>query len=345
MLLLLLPAAVAGEPHDTDRLADWDFEVHATLGAQWVAWVGDDSDLARYDAFPTEQVRGAQSALDAHFFGPAGAYGTIRVEEGIFHAGGLEAGEAWLGLRQESGWIAAWVGRNDLVVTRDRSRESEDLVFSVRPLVSRTILPLHVDGAALDLAWPDRVSARAGVAYGTRNADAPTWYGRLAVHPLGPLPHRQDERVDGFVFQVAGAALRTDSEGLGRSTVLSSDVELRLGPAELAAEWVRHDLDEQRREELLAEAGSALFPLFDGDVHAQARVSRATGLADGEDARWLPAARVTWRSADARVNVYAEALLSREQGSAADADEAVVVLDDSIERANDSVAVGALLRW
>jgi hypothetical protein len=346
LLALLAMPALAGDGHGLHHeVDDWAFDLHAALGAQWVARVGDDSDLARYDAFPTAQVRGAQSALDAHFSGPAGAWGTVRVEEGIFHAGGLEAGEAWIGLRETGGWIGAWIGRNDLVVTRDRSREAEDLTFSVRPVVSRTLLPQHVDGAALDLAWPERVSARAGVAYATRNADAPTWYGRLSVHPLGPVPDREDARVDGFRFRLGAGGLRMDSEGLGRSTVLAGDLELRWGPVELAGEWVRHDLDDRRREELLAEAGAALFPVGGGDVHAQARVSRATGLVDGEDARWLPAGRVTWRGAASRVNVYVEALLSREQGRAAADDEAVVVLDDSIERANDSLALGALLRW
>jgi hypothetical protein len=53
---------------------------------------------------------------------------------------------------------------------------------------------------------------------------------------------------------------------------------------------------------------------------------------------------VALRLYDRHVEAYVEGLHSLEVGVAASADEDVVVLDDSIDRANDSLALGLLLR-
>ena len=67
---------------------------------------------------------------------PTSTFAEIRVEEGIFHAGALEAGEALVGWSPRNE-LVLWIGRTDVPVTLDRIREPEDDALSIRPVVSR----------------------------------------------------------------------------------------------------------------------------------------------------------------------------------------------------------------
>ena len=121
------------------------------LGAQALVYVGDASDVTRYDPVATETVRVVPAAVSVTVTRPLGgvdAWAALRMEEGTVHAGGLEAAEARVGVTR-GGWLGAWVGRADLPLSFDREYEAEDLTFSVRPLLSRAVLPLHATGAGL----------------------------------------------------------------------------------------------------------------------------------------------------------------------------------------------------
>jgi hypothetical protein len=63
----------------------------------------------------------------------------------------------------------------------------------------------------------------------------------------------------------------------------------------------------------------------------------------GEDRRRLGALRLSWFVNGEQVEIFAEGQLSSEQGSAA-AGQDVLVLDDSIERDNHLLSIGAVLR-
>ncbi|MCB9763419.1 MAG: hypothetical protein H6739_26870 [Alphaproteobacteria bacterium] len=341
-LLLLVSTSRAEPPQDpSDRPFTLSWE--AALGAQWVAWVGDESAIARLDPIPTESVRIVQSALGIEITGPLNSYAALRVEEGLVHAGGLESAEALVGIQSSNRVFGAWVGRNDLEVSRDRDYEPEQLIHSVRPVLSRVTLPIHAGAAAVSAAWPERASLEAGVAYPSLTADAPYVRARVRLHPLGTMPEAQDGYAEGVRFQLGGAALWHPSPSLGTSLWTDADAELRWRWWMLSAGWIRFD-GPQLSQELLAELGGRLFGVRRADLYAYGRVERATGLEDGEDARWLGAGRLCWRAAEGRVRVYTELTMSREQGTAP-ADGDVVVLDPSIERRNGTAALGLQLHW
>lgn len=327
----------------------WRPAVHASLGAQWMFWVGDDADLARFDAAPTEAVRMAQSAAELEAVGPGGVAATLRLEEGIFHAGGLEAAEAWVGLLGWEGRLGAWIGRNDLPVTRDRQRENDELVMSQRPVLSRTLWPIHPTGAGAGLAFADKVSVQGGASYTSLNADAPLWWVRADLTPLGSPPERQDQAVQGLCFLLGGGWLAQESESLGDTLLWTADLELRLGPAELSGAWVHHEVaragQRDQRGEWIATAGSRLFRVGSGDLHMQLRGERLINLLPGEDVRWLPMGRVALRLQEGLVQIYSEALLSWEEGTGLISGQDVIDSGRGIERDNHLVSAGMLVRW
>ena len=349
MLLLACLLIARVEAHDeypepTFRISRAEGQVHAALGARWTAAVQDDADLSSLDAVATPQVTLAQSALEVGLSSPVDPDGHVRVrallrvEEGIVHAGGLEAGEAWVGLDALGQVLAMQLGRDDLPVTRDRRTELEEQPHALRPALSRTALPVHADGAALTLSWPRLASAQGGLSWQSRTADAPMQWTRVDLSPLA--------RTEGpFSVELGGAALRHPSPSLGTSTLWVADGQLGLGPVRLAGGWQRFDRPTGLLQETLAEVGLDLRLVGLHHLAVDLRGERVVGLVDGEDARWLGTGRLAWRhAADPDVQGYVEALLSREQGSVAASDD-VLVFDDRIERRNDALALGLLTRW
>ena len=125
--------------------------------------------------------------------------------------------------------------------------------------------------------------------------------------------------------------------------LLSGDVELRAGSLLLAGSWVRIDQDEQRLEEWIGEVGAGFLSGPRGRLHAHLRYEAASGLERDEDLRRIGTARFAWQSADLRFTVYLEGSASREEGSVSES--GVVDLGRGIERANDTLALGGLMRW
>jgi len=337
-LYLLATAAHATEPVEV--------EVEAALGAQWVPLVGGEAALVRQDWIQLPGARLAQSVLALEVAGPLHTHAELRIEEGVFHAGGLEAAEAILGWAEPTGHGGLWVGRGDLPVTPDRRIEAEDHALSVRPVVSRAALPLHAGGVGADVAWPERASLAGGLAYASATTDAPYRWARAELTPLGPPTSRQDLPEDGLTLHLGGAVLSRVSDTVSDVWLTSADGALRWGPLLLGGGWVRARIDgstSQELEEVLAELGLRGPSWSWGSLGLFTRGERATGLEAGEEARLLGTARLSWLDPDARLTVYVEGTLSREQ--AAPASEGVVDLGRGIERPNDTLALGGLLRW
>lgn len=116
------------------------------LGVQAVPYVEQDADLLALDPVQNEGIRVIPAVLSATLRAPYGVEARLRVEEGQVHAGGLELAEAKLGMQHPIAGF--WLGRGDLPVSRDRELESEALLYSTRPPLSRTLLPLHANGKA-----------------------------------------------------------------------------------------------------------------------------------------------------------------------------------------------------
>ena len=330
---LLLGTALADEV---------EFEMSGALGAQWTPIVGDESELARGDWTQLPGVRMAQSALEVEIEGPQGTFAEVRVEEGIFHLGALEAGEAVIGWAPSDSAVV-WVGRSDVLLTLDRIREAEDHALSIRPVISRTLLPLHMGGVGLEFAGADWSRLRGGLTYATASVDAPYRWVRADIHPFGASPSRRDAVVETPIVSVGGSVLQRSSESLGELLFLSGDLEIRMGSVLIAAAWVRADQDEERMEEWIGELGAGLLSGDWGRMHSHLRYERATGLETGEDWRHIGTGRIAWSSVDARFTSYVEAFVSRESGAVTDG--GVVDLGRGIERANDSVSIGGLMRW
>ena len=333
MPLLLLGSAFAN---------DVEVEASATLGAQWIGLVGEDAALARLDWIQLPGVRMAQSALEVEVSGPQGTFAEIRVEEGIFHAGALEAGEALVGWSPKEE-LVLWIGRTDVPVTLDRVREPEDDALSIRPIVSRILLPLHVGGVGMDLAWSEWAQIRGGISYATASVDRPYGWVRADIHPLGPVPARRDEPVDSTVFSVGGSVLQRDSESLGWVRFTTGDVEWRSGPFLLSGAWVQTNQDGDITGSWIAELGMGLPPASWGRLHTHMRYESVTGLEPDEERRHIGTGRLSWQTTDLRFTGYLETSISRETGSVASED--VVDLGRGIERSNDTLTLGGLMRW
>lgn len=346
MIVALLAAEALAGPQGA--LGDTRWEVDAALGARWMVLVGDDADLTRYDPVANEGVAVSPLALEGELIHTSGLFSALRLEEGVVHAGAVEAAEAKVGWRAPQGWGELWGGRGDLPVTRDRRIEVEDNRFSVAPLLSRAALPSHAAGVGGGIAWPERAELNGGLAWTSTGADAPVTWGRLDLHPLGAVPEAELADRDRPAFNLGIGASRLDSQALGRSALLTADGELRLGSWQVAGGWTRWTSDDgvtRARDGATAQVGGRALRLGAWGVYLAARVERVTGLEEGEDARWLGAARGSLAERDQRWEAYVEWLPSRELGTGVIDGEDVVVLGRGVERANDALSVGARARF
>lgn len=323
-------------------LAGWHAEFGAALGARGVVFVGDSADVVAFDPFATEGVGVFPAAVEARVE-RAWAFGELRLEEGTVHAGGIEAAAAFVGARVPGGWGELRAGRDDVRFTADRAIEPEDLLLSVRPALSRAWLPLHATGGSVTLAVPGRASLQAALAFSSFTSDAPYLLVRADLFPLGPLLERPSARVDGFRFDVGGSFAILDSEALGEQRGWTVDATLRYDVASLSVSWT----DIRSTGTFTggsAELGLTLLPRRAVRPLLAARLEYVTGLDSHEDARWIGGARLGATLLAGKLTVYAEGYLPREEGSASGGSDDVVVLDDSVERANDTLLVGAQLR-
>ncbi len=350
--ILLAASALAGAPGPQASVEAGPFRLsgEAALGARAWVWVGEDAETTRYDPVATEGVAVVPLALEGEARTARGLFALVRIEEGVIHAGAVEAAEARLGVEAPGGWGELWLGRGDLPVTRDRTREPEDLALGLSPVLSRATLPWHAAGAAGGLSWPERASLRAGLAYTAPSSDAPWLWSRLDLHPLGAPPADERLRVAAFTADLGAGLATLDSPSLGRTRMLSGDLELRWGPALLAGGYTRVDGEDAggaqtARAAWDLQAGAGVLDLGPTTLRVALRAERATGLEEGEDARWLGLGRLSLTDPDAAVEAFVEALLSREQGDGVSEGEDVVVLGRGVERANDAISVGLRMRW
>lgn len=340
--------AVAGPPDLV--LGNFEGWLGASLGIQWLARVGEEAEQTKLDPVLREGVRAVQGSLDLALRGPSWTLAHLRVEEGLVHAGGLEAAEAELGLREPEGGAWFIVGRGDLFVTWDRLREAEGLLFADRPGISRTLLPLHVNSVRAGAA-SERVGAvQAGLSWAAATSDAPYRWVRADVHPLGEPGLYQDSHVEGPRVRLGGTFLDLDSPTLGGRRLLGADGEVQLGHHTLGGGWQRWEESPLLgaatvRSGAQAFVGLQVLELGPHALRLDLQGERAAALVDGEEARLVGQARVAWQPLEAAFTGYVGARIQREQGSAVSPGEDVVDLGRGVERANDVVHLGFLARW
>lgn len=343
MLLWAVAVATAEEPPagPPPIALSWAF----TLGAQAMPLVGDEASTLLGDAVGSEGVRVVPLVGEVGARGPLSTFAVVRVEEGLFHAGALEASEARVGFVSSKGIGGLWVGRSDLLFSRDRDVEAEDQTFSLRPMLSRLALPLHMSGTGFALALPERITAEGGLAYATATADAPYRWGRLRVHPLGALPDRTDGFSEGLRVQLAGGLVDLQSEALGSERLWAADLTLTAGPLQVSG-GAQHEASagDDPRWSSVVEAGSRVLALPGGDLHLALRGERVVGFDVGDTPRWLGALRLAARDPSGRATLYGEYFLSREPGTGVAPGEDVVGLPGGAERDNDLLTVGLTLR-
>jgi hypothetical protein len=313
-------------------------DLEGALGVQAVPYVEADADLLALDPVNNEGIRVIPAALSATLRVPHGVEARLRVEEGQVHAGGLELAEARLGIQHPIAGF--WLGRGDLPVSRDRELESEGLLYSTRPLLSRVVLPLHANGVGGHLSWPGRLTAEAGAAWPALSSDAPWWWGRLRLHPLGELPEWEDKRSDTPVFQVAAGIAGMDSPTLGSSLLLDVDGSARLGPVGLDLGWLRRS-GAETVQEILVSASAVVLEKEKFCLGLGLRGERSWG--SETEQRWIGSSRLYGSWKPAFLTLYVEAYLPLEDGEAP-LQPGVVLLDRSLERANNWGAVGLLFR-
>ena len=337
LLALLLPGRAAA--------ADWEVHIKGALGAQGLVYVGDESDVVRYDPALRPTIRLVQSALELEVEAPFGLFAEIRLEDGLIHGGELEATEALIGWMSDPGYFGAWLGRGEVPWSRDRDMESEDHALSIRPTLSRVLVPIHANGFGLGGAWPDRLGLHVGASFRGTTADAPHLWARLRIHPVGALPAGAATPSQGPRFQLAAGVVHRPSESLGTLTLLAVDGTFRWGPLAVDVGWQRQFAPVER-DQWTWEVGSTIVPIPGGtDIHLHARLERVTALVEPEDARWTVAARLGWRALDRRLVVYVEMYLPLEQGDAVSSGEDVVDLGRGIERRNEVIAMGVQGRF
>lgn len=295
------------------------------LGARGLVWVGDEADLTRYDPVAAENVQVIPAALELEYQ-PADWFARVRVEEGLIHAGGLEAAEASVGWARP--WAEVALGRDDLPVSADREVETEELGFFFRPVLSRSVLPLHTTGVRASFAWPTRASLTTGLSWPTPTADAPYRWARASIGPLVGL-------------RLGGALLSLDSAATGRFTWIAADGAWSLGPVTVAGGW-NQAVDTQKRWQWQAELRGELFPERAQGGVIGARVEQVFGLEEQEDSRWLLTSRAGVRLRPEGVLLYVEAQHAAEVGTLP-VTPGVVVVEDGVARANDVVAVGLMI--
>ncbi len=313
-------------------------DLEGAIGVQAVPYVEQDADLLALDPVNNEGIRVIPAALSATLRAPYGVEARLRVEEGQVHAGGLELAEAKLGIQHPIAGF--WLGRGDLPVSRDRELESEGLLYSTRPLLSRALLPLHANGVGGYLSWPEQLTLEVGGAWPALSSDAPWWWGRLRLHPLGELPEREDLRPERPAFQVAAGIAGMDSPSLGRSLLVVVDGSARLGPVGLDLGWLRLS-GKQTVQEIVLSVSAVLLDKEPFSLGVGLREERSWG--QEAEQRWISSSRLygTWKPAF--LTLYVEAYLPIEDGEAP-AKPGVVLLDRSLERANNWGAVGLLFR-
>jgi len=343
LLLWAVAVATADEPTDGPPpiALSWAF----TLGAQAMPRVGDESSTLLGDAVSSEGVRVVPLVGEVGARGPLSTFAVVRVEDGLFQAGALEASEARVGFVSSKGIGGLWVGRSDLLFSRDRDVEAEDQTFSLRPMLSRLALPLHMSGTGFALAVPERITAEGGLAYATATADAPYRWGRLRVHPLGALPDRTDGFSEGLRVQLAGGLVDLQSEALGSERLWAADLTLTAGPLQVSG-GAQHEASagEDPRWSSVVEAGSRVLALPGGDLHLALRGERVVGFDVGDTPRWLGALRLAARDPSGRATIYGEYFLSREPGTGLAPGADGVGLPGGAERDNDLLTVGLTLR-
>jgi hypothetical protein len=323
-------------------VAGWHLEVGAALGARAAVYVGDDAALTRWDPVLSEGVGVFPAALEVGL-SRRWVFGELRVEEGVAHAGGLEAATALVGARVPEGWGEVRAGRGDVVFMADRAIEAEELLFSVRPVLSRVWLPQHATGVWVSGGWPGRVSAGVGAAWAAPTSDAPYLVGRLDVHPWGEIPEHAGAGGSTARARLGGAVARLDSEVLGRQLGWTVDGELCWRGVGLRGGWVWVDVGASvPMTEAWGEAEVHLLPNAPVAPMVGGRVERVTGLEVDEDVRWLAAGRLGASGWEHRAQVWVEAHFSREVGERTA--EGAVVLDGRVERPNDAILVGAAIR-
>ena len=93
----------------------------------------------------------------------------------------------------------------------------------------------------------------------------------------------------------------------------------------------------------IAELGMGLPRAGWGRLHTHMRYESVTGLEPDEERRHIGTGRLSWQTTDLRFTGYLETSISRETGSVASED--VVDLGLGIERSNDTLTLGGLMRW
>lgn len=331
-------------------LGEFEGWLGASLGVQWLAWVGDEAEQTKLDPVLREGIRAVQGSLDLALRGPSWTLAHLRVEEGLVHAGGLEAAEAELGLREPEGRGWFIVGRGDLFVSWDRLREAEGLLFVDRPGISRVYLPLHVDSVRAGGALERLGAVQAGLSWAAGSADAPYRWVRADLHPLGEPGPYQDSHVEGLRVRAGGAFLDLDSPTLGGRRLLSADGEVQLAHHTLGGGWQRWEESPLTgaaavRSGVQVFLGLQVLELGEHAVRLDLQGERAQALVDGEEARLVGQARVAWQPLEAAFTGYVGTRLQREEGSAVAPGEDLVDLGRGVERANDLVHLGFLARW
>lgn len=343
--LTLISAALAHPPDPalTAELGGLTAGMSGALGGRWTVLVGDQASVSTFDALLRPGVRAYPLALTASLQGPRGGYALLRIEEAVAHAGSLEAAEARLGFH--TGTVGGWIGNGDIPVTRDRDREMEDRHFMVSPVLSRILLPAHAPGVSASGEWPERVGMDLGLAWPTATSDAAYRWGRLRIHPLGEVSRDASSADDGVRIQVAAGALWQDSESLGELRLGTVDAELRFGHVGLAAGYMTTDGPTWTASEVLVSGWGRLLSVDAGDLSGQVRIEHAAGLIDGEDNRLIGTARLSVRPTDTLIDLFVEGMVSREQGDGVAEGEDVISLGRGIEHENDSLSLGARMRF
>jgi len=343
--LALISAALAHPPDPalTAEFGDLTAGASGALGGRLTVLVGEQASVSKLDALISPGARVYPLALTGSLQGARGGYALLRVEEAGAHAGSLEAAEARLGFH--TGTLGGWLGSGDIPVTRDRDQEMEDRHFMVAPVLSRILLPAHAPGVSASGEWPERAGMDLGLSWPTATADAAYRWGRLRLHPLGEVSRDESKIDDGLLLLLAAGVLWQDSESLGELRLGTVDAEIRYQHFGLAVGYLTTDGPTWTASEVVVSGWGRLLSVDAGALSGQVRVEHATNLIDGEDTRLIGTARLSVRPAQTRIDLFIEGMLSREQGDGVADGEDVISLGRGIEHDNDSLSLGARMRF
>ena len=343
--LALISAALAHPPDPavTAELGELTAGVSGALGGRLTVFVGEDASFRKLDGLTSTGARVYPLALTGSLQGPRGGYALLRVEEAGAHAGSLEAAEARLGIH--TGMLGGWIGSGDIPVTRDRDREMEDRHFMISPMLSRILLPAHASGVSAAGEWPERAGMDLGLSWPTATADAAYRWGRIRLHPLGEVSRDESSSDDGVLLQLAAGGLWQDSESLGELRLGTVDAEIRYRSVGLAAAYLTTDGPTWTASEIVVWAWGRLLSVDAGALSGQVRVERVAGVLAGEDARLIGSARLAVHPAQGQIDLFVEGMLSREKGDGVVDGEDVISLGRGIEHENDTLSLGARMRF